>query len=108
MPTLRSGWRVTSAVNDFTVARARFEGGEAGGLVVSAISDVCVVVVELSLLCKALFFAECNAGRSKAAMTAIMEMTTRSSTSVNPIDRFFMSMMNEVGCDLTLAQGWPI
>src|SRR5262245_25552434 len=83
VPTLSPGLRETVAAKLLTMARERW-GGAAGAGLLSSSRGAGAATAESMLLRKARFLAVAKAGRSNAAMIAMMTMTTSSSISVNP------------------------
>src|SRR5882672_5703998 len=90
VPTLSSGLRETLAVKLLMTARGRRDGAaEVTGAVTSArISERLLTALMLRL--RARFLAEDSAGNSRAAMTAMTAMTTRSSIRVKACLRVFI------------------
>src|SRR6266516_7985542 len=84
VPTLNPGLSETVAKKLFTVASGRWAGTACATLLMACGATVAgAVAAESMLFRRARFLAVDKAGRSNAAMTAMIAMTTMSSMSVN-------------------------
>src|SRR5512137_2387835 len=83
-PTLSPGFRETVAAKFLMVARVRAIGWIGAALSTARAAAVAAFPASFFMLMRmARFLAEDSAGKSMAATSAIMAMTTRSSISVN-------------------------
>ena len=90
--TLRPGLSETVAVKLLTLARGRWGAAAGAGLANSGAVVACAVAaVEFMLLRNAFFLAAERAGRSSAATTEIMTITTSNSIRVKARGRIFIA-----------------